>query len=292
MKFVLLTFFIVFSHIASGQLTTIIVQGDNLKPIPFVYILDIGKKIYLSSNEFGSVIIPYGSYIFQLTHVSYQSQDIAISSRSTDTTIYVILKEAEKVLEDVIIGAKRLINGKIRMSGVYNLNTGSTLVLYSALNIGLKCPAVRDISKYNVLTHIKFQSKKTSAEASKSLIIEIKIYGVEGDSLSANPINRIPIYLKASKLDGNVKIDLKERIVIPRGGLFLSFEIPPLDKIPVRVLAFTGSFESEIDFAYTRANKGLSWNVAKLKRYAFKNPYEPGKTFRPNLKIEYLEYEN
>ena len=264
---------------------------ENFNPVQYASVFQESNKLFLVTNDSGVVRLGAGEYRLSITHVSFNTKTVEISVAKTDTLIKVNLFRKESLIEEVVFISKKIEKAKQRRVGSYELYSKATFNFYSALVVGIKCPPVNDVNKINILTKIQFRSENVSQAIPENLKIEIKIFGINADTLTSTPLNYLPIYLNSKDLDGNVTINLGEKIFIPKDGVLLTFELPPIAKFPEKILTFTGNFKSTNGVVYVKANNGVSWNIKPLYSYAYRLHKVNEMFFLPNLKIQYLEYE-
>lgn len=278
-------FFIQISSLCSQ--TIILKFSDASRLIPFVNVYDSSKEINKASNESGILQLKSDNYNLKITHVSYNPYYLKISAPSKDTIINVLLQERNNTLGEVIVSIKK-IKPKVFEAGAYNQSNLTSVILNQDIKIGAYLNGFKDDKRHYIKT-IKFKLKKDTRISKENYVMEIKLYEVQGQSISLNTINRKPIYVNSTSLTSNNEISLQEQVYLDYDGLFISFEIPYINSTNLPRIAFSGNYVSDNCVTYTKRNN-IPWEENILNRGCGTSPLSE-KHCKLNISVRYQNEE-
>jgi hypothetical protein len=248
-----------------SQVITLKVTDDSI-PISYVSLYDSVNRFYSSCDSLGCAKIKSGNYSLLLSHVSYSTRLINIKKVYGDTTICIALqKRSIELPEFAITGSRNYhLSKEIYETGNYYRKSGSSILLRLSIKMGIFIPPI-DNGKENMVRSIKFKLKK-SAKVLSGHFAEVKLFGVENELVDTSPLNKLPIYIDNSVLRKKNEIAINEKIEIPKGGLFISFEISPIyDKQTSKTFQFAGGWLKDEDCSlFLMKNSSRLWDTKTI----------------------------
>lgn len=276
---------VVFSQKVTLEITTMRL------PVPYVTVIDSAKGIVGISDSSGLVKIKAGNCYLTLSHVSFKEIKLNIPNVINDTIIKVVM-----YLKSMTSGCVRVISEKINKKkhfqiGSYNHVTSSSFLIREKLLMGVKFPNFyksSDPTKY--LRSIKFKLRGYKS-GERDFVLEFKIYKFNDDGkLETEPLNRSPIYVKATDLKNRNEIMIDENIKIPKNDILISVELPEsFNRHYDWIIPFVGDFTKDIPTTFVIPNRDGKWNDENLKTSGLK--LENGKYFAPNFSLTYWNKE-
>jgi hypothetical protein len=259
------------------------------KPVPFVTITDSLNGIIGASDESGIFKLKQGNYNLRLTHVSFIPQQVYILKVIQDTLINIFLLPKPSLLSEIQVVSNKINKNKYFQVGSYYQKTSSSFVIREKLLLGVKLTNIYnsgDVTKY--LRSIKFKLDRFQI-GKKDFILEFKIYKFNGNGeLEIEPLNKIPIYLKASELKHNNEIKILEKLKLPENNLLISVELPEVfDMHYDWTIPFLGDFNGDIPSTFVMRNKDGNWDSERLIGPKNSLKLDNGRYFVLNFSLTY-----
>ena len=256
---------------ASAQITTLQISSKQL-PIPYVTLIDSVRGIVGASDSLGSVKLKKGNYYLTLSHVSFKELKLFIPNPTKDTIVKIEMGLKSLLLDDFRVISEKINKKRFFEIGNYNHRTSSNFLVRENTMMGIKILNFYhsgEPSKY--LRSIKFKLNKFKIEE-KDFILEFKIFKFnEYGNLDAEPLNSIPIYVKASELKNRNEIMIDENIKFPENDLLVSLELPEVfDKHYDWTIPFVGDFNGDVASTFVMRNKDGKWNDEYLRKCGLK----------------------
>ena len=261
----LLFLFLLFNGITQAQIVTIKVFDDTLL-VPFVSMYEKNYNLYKSSDSMGCIKMKANNYDITLSHVSYKKVFLQISKSSFDTLVNIHLEKIISDLDDITILTKsnyELSDNEYTI-GNYDKKTKMGIELRQSLKVGVRIAAIKN-EKINILRNIKYKLKKNNGFVNSDFA-EVKLFQISDGHITQNTLNKKPIYIKCSDLKKKNTLAINERIVIPKEGFFISFEMPAIyDTDNARSIVFYGTWLDGGCELFIQKNNNSNWDERTLE---------------------------
>lgn len=289
MRYIILVFLILLKINGYSQNITIKFQNSDGSNIPFVYIFDSTKNYKNVSNQTGMISVPNNDYCLETSHVSYLNSQINIKKSKNDTVIIIqLLRKIYEMEEILITNNFQKQKWKKREIGTFYKSGKSTSSISQNLKSGIAFRLSNLEFNVAVLESIKFKSEiNKKVMISDAVVVEIKLYAIDSNSMvEKEPLNKLPIYLNVRDLKRKNEIRLDEKIIIPRNGLFISFEVPFSKNETLPILIFSGTFQNNTCNYFVQNATKLYWPINILLERC-NSLHGTGNYFYPFINLKY-----
>ncbi len=273
-KILSLFLFVLISIISSGQninISGVILNKNDKKPIPYVSIYSIKSNIFYDADLYGNyeISIPFNDTII-FSSIGYEN--LILSNFILHDSIY--LNEKIHQLKDVIVAKSipievGILNNKVTRSFIGESLNDS----YEAVTL-INVPEA--IGQFKI-SKIKFKQKSYSSD----MILKLHVYETKANNLPGDELlnNQVIISSKDNK-NGIIEIDIKnQNIILANSSFFVGVQFITKNKI-----SMTSSRRNDIGLGETnRLSEKLTYRRSRALNYTWYVDYETG-IYIPGIK--------
>lgn len=275
-------------------------QDQSQISLPYVTVVDTLNREYKMADNNGILEFETAnSNALKISLIGYQDTFILAETLLDEDTNFITLRKNIEELEGVVVLANLDdLRKRTKSAGYFTRKGRDEFNFSSKSKFGILIDRYISNPNLKILKQINFRLvKPRNIRRGEDYQIEIKLYAYQNGKLSAQPINKEPIYFNFDKAKKKNSIDLEETIVLPKDGLFISFEFP--DHPEGKTIRFGMTPSADPPKSYNSTHRYPNWENFNKDKYLFSEinmqifagPHRDKVYSNYKVGIEYDEYE-